>query len=262
MTAEAAIGRLRRDLALSAALKWALLGGAVAATLLLAGDWVQVGVLVALAGVWLGLTLGSRRGSALAAESSHLIAAGDYDAAEQQLERAIRSFSLFRTSKLLSLHQLAVLRHKQRQWGEAGALARALLRHRLGPLRHFGKSARLILAEASLETNDLAGAYQSLSALYGQRLSLGEATHLLRAQLDYESRIAAWQNMAAGLPAKVQLSELMSAYDAAQSQALLALAARKTGRRDWEQWLCDRAALLADVQELVVRRPVLRELWA
>jgi len=262
MTAQAVIGRLRRDLALSAALKWLLLGGAMAATLLLAGEWAQVGVLVALGGLWLALTIGSRRGSVLAAESSHLIAAGEYDAAEAQLEQAIRSFSLFRTSKLLSLHQMAVLRHKRRQWGDARALARALLRHRLGPLRHFRRSAQLILAEASLETGDLPAAYESLRSLYDQRLSLAESMHLLRAQLDYESRVGAWQNMAGGMPTKVQLAELMPAYDAAQSQALLALAARKTGRGDWEQWLCSRAALLADVQELVARRPILRELWA
>jgi hypothetical protein len=262
MTAQAAIGRLRRDLALSATLKWLLLGTAIAATLLLAGDWLQVGVLTAIGFVWLVLTWNSRRGSVLAAESTQLIAAGDFDAAEQQLEQAMRSFSLFRTSKLLSLHQLAVLRHKQRQWQESAALNRALLTQRLGALRNLQRPARLMLAEAQLETNDVAGAYQSLSALYDQRLSLGEALHLLKAQLEYESRIGAWPHMAANLPVKVQLAELMPAYDAGATQALLALAARKVGRADWEQWLCERAALLADVQELVVRKPQMRELWA
>jgi hypothetical protein len=48
----------------------------------------------------------------------------------------------------------------------------------------------------------------------------------------------------------------------ARTQALLALASKKIGRDDWASWLTRRAELLADVQELCSRRPVLWELWA
>jgi hypothetical protein len=48
----------------------------------------------------------------------------------------------------------------------------------------------------------------------------------------------------------------------ARTQALLALAAKKIGRDDWASWLTRRAELLADVQELCTRRPMLWELWA
>ena len=60
---------------------------------------------------------------------------------------------------------------------------------------------------------------------------------------------------------KVQLAEVMPAAPAAVSQALLALAASKIGRDDAAKWLGDRAALLADVQELVKQRPVVATLW-
>ena len=46
-----------------------------------------------------------------------------------------------------------------------------------------------------LELGDLRGAYSALAALYGQRLSLSEAMNLLLIQLDYESRIGAWEAM-------------------------------------------------------------------
>jgi hypothetical protein len=42
---------------------------------------------------------------------------------------------------------------------------------------------------------------------------------------------------------------------------MLALAARRTGRTDWEHFLRRRAELLADVSDLTAKRPVLSELW-
>ena len=63
------------------------------------------------------------------------------------------------------------------------------------------------------------------------------------------------------LPTRVQMCELMSANNAAQAQALLSLAARKTGRAEWETYLKRRAALLADPRKLIERRAVLKELW-
>ena len=47
----------------------------------------------------------------MAADSPSLIASGQFDEAEQEIEKVIRSFWLFRSVKLLSLHHLAVLRH-------------------------------------------------------------------------------------------------------------------------------------------------------
>ncbi len=261
ITARTAIARLRRDLALGWFLKVTI--AVVLIVAIIGGDeTTQTAAFFAVGIAWVALAMGSRRGSQLAAGSSSLIAAGLHEAAEVQLSHAIGKFSLFRSAKLLSIHHLALLRHTQQRFDESAQLSRALLGHRLGPLRALTKSARLMLASASVHLNDLPAAYTAISQLYAQRLSLGEALHLLRTQLDYESRIGAWTHMANGLPVKVQLAELMPTQDAAAVQALLALAARKTGQKEWEEWLCQRVGMLTDVGELTTRMPLLRELWA
>jgi hypothetical protein len=79
--------------------------------------------------------------------------------------------------------------------------------------------------------------------------------------LDYASRIGAWQAMMSSIGTKVQLSELMPTANAARSQALLALAAKKMQRHDLSQWLRRRAELLADPAEIVAERPFLNELF-
>jgi thioredoxin-like negative regulator of GroEL len=181
--------------------------------------------------------------------------------AEEQIETALRTFSLFRGAKMMTLHHLAVLRHAQRRWGDAAELCRALLRQKLGTFSGLARQSRLILADSLLETGDLRGAHDALSALYQQRLSLAEALSLMAVQLDYLWRINAWDAMLDGLPTKVQLAELTSTRNAARVQALLALAARRVGRKDWEDYLRRRVELLTDVDELIKERPVLHELY-
>jgi hypothetical protein len=53
----------------------------------------------------------------------------------------------------------------------------------------------------------------------------------------------------------------MPSSQSARTQALLALAAQKTGRADWAAWLAGRAQLLVDVQSLIAERPMLEEVW-
>lgn len=262
MNAQAAIARARRDLTVSAMVKFALLIGALIALFVVpavGGDnalW-----LVGIGAIWLILSFRSMKGSREIAMSPSLIANGRYEEAERQIEDALNSFNLFRTVKLLSLHHLAMLRHAQRRYQDAAAISRALLGQRLGPLSGLTKQTRLILADALLAMNDLRGAHEAIAGLYQHRLSLSEAMNLLQVELDYQARIGAWQQMAANLPSKVQLAELLPAQASAQTQALLALAARKTGRDDWAELLRRRAELLADVTELCKSRQVLWELW-
>jgi hypothetical protein len=219
-------------------------------------------VLALLGFAWIVLSYRSAMGSRMAADSQSLIAAGRYDAAEEQIEQVLGTFSLFRTSKLLGIHQLAVLRHAQKRWPDAAVLCRALIGRRLGPIKGVTKQCRLMLADAMLEMGDARGAHEALAGLYQHRLTLAEAINLLAVQADFHGRAGNWAELAAGMEAKVQLAELMPAPLAARTQALLALAAKKTGRGDWASWLTRRAELLADVQELCTRRPVLWELWA
>jgi hypothetical protein len=261
---QAAISRCRRDLTLGMILKAVLLGSALACFVLrgaLGVAFIDAAALLVVGAIWLTLSYRSIRGSRLAAGSPSLIAAGHLEAAEHQIEQALSSFSLFRTAKLMSLHHLAVLRHAQKRWADAAELCRAVLRQRLGNLKGISRQSRLILADALLELGDLRGTQEAIARLYDQRLSLAEAMNLLAVQLDYESRVNAWERLFAGVSTKVQLAELMPTPTGARTQALLALAAKKVGRDDWAAWLRRRVELLVDVGELVASRPVLRELW-
>lgn len=263
ISAEAAIQRIHRDLTLGRAVRWALAAAAVATIgLSVVGvDYAGMWGLAIVGGVWVYLSASSAKGTRLAAGSPSLISSGRFDEAEAQLDQALRSFSLFRTPKLLSLHHLATLRHAQRRWQEAAALCRALLGQNLGPLQALGKPARLVLAESLLELGDTRGAAEAVGGLYGQQLSVQQMQTLLSVQLDLQSRLGQWPEMLANVMAKVQLAELMPAKAAARAQALLALAAKKAGRADLAQWLRRRAELLADTQQLATERPILWEVW-
>jgi len=262
--AQVAIARFRRDVTLGAVLNATLLAGVFLCVLVGGAFNSRMGdvfVLMVLGVVWLTLGYQSMKGSRLAAGSPQLIAAGQFEMAEHQIEQALRTFSLFRTSKLLSLHHLAVLRHAQRRWADAAELCAALLRQRLGSLKGLSRQSRLILADSLLEMGDVNGAYAAIAELYQERLSLAEAMKLLAVQLDYLSRVHAWEAMLQGLQSRVELAELMNTATAARTQALLALAAKKAGKNDWSDYLRRRAELLADVRELTAARPVLAELW-
>lgn len=265
LAVDSAIARFRRDLALAAALRWALLFAAAAAIILqssaIAGGIAWTLALVIIGAIWLLLSYRSVRGSRIAAAAPVLIALGQYDQAEEHISRALNSFSLFKGVKLRGLHHLAVLRHAQGRHAEAAALGRAVLQQYPGAGNHLVRSARLLVAESVLETGDLAAAYEALMGLYTERLSLAEALELTLVQLDYLSRVGAWRDMLHGLPQKVELIELLEAPRAARAQGLFALAARKQNKKEWEHWLRRRAELLSTPEDLIKARPLLRELW-
>jgi hypothetical protein len=264
MPAQLAIARFKRDLTLGRVLNVILLAGIAFSFFFGGAINNQVGdvlLVLVIGAIWIFLGYHSIRGSRLSAGSPSLIAAGQFEQAEEQIEGALRSFSLFRASKMLSLHHLAVLRHAQRRWGDAAELCRALLHQRLGTMNALARQSRLILADSLLEVGDLRGAYDALTSLYQQRLTLAEAISLQAVQLDYLWRINAWDAMFSGVGTKVSLSELAGTPNAARMQALLALAARRLGRTYWEDFLRRRVALLVDVNQLVAERPILRELF-
>lgn len=259
-----AIDKTRRDMALGALLRWGLIVAGIFALLLQPLDSASnfaMGLLFGVGAIWLILGFRSIRGTRLAADSSSLIAAGQFDLAEQQIASALDAFSIFRMSKLLCLHDLAMLRHAQNRWQESALLCRALLTQRGGVGGGLDRSSRLILAESLLELGDLGGAHHNLTKLYSQRLSLRQALHLLYVQLDYSTRIGAWDSILMQLPGRVEMAELLPTHQAARMQAFLALAAKKTGRADWWNWLRRRVELLADIKQLCTDRPMLREVW-
>ncbi len=260
-----AIARFRRDLLIAALIR-SVMGAAVIAAILVrpivAPQMDGTILFVVIGGVWLALTWASDKGRQVATDVPGLIASGQFDEAETALAKSLQAFSIFRSGKLSALHSLALLRHTQRRWREAAMLCQAVLSQRLGPLDSIGRPTRLILADSMLELGDLQGAYDALSRLYDQRLSLNEVLKLLLIQLDYESRTGAWPAMMAHMMSKVELAELMPAEAAARVQALLAVAAGRIGRPDCATWLRRRAELLADPSRLAADRPVLAELWA
>ena len=103
----------------------ALLIASVFACLVFAPQSVRFTALAGIVGVWIALSITSARSSRIALDSPALIATGQFDEAERQIDLAMRAFSLFGPAKLRALHQLAVLRHAQRRWDEAAQLCRA-----------------------------------------------------------------------------------------------------------------------------------------
>ena len=265
MTVQDAIARFRRDSTLGALLKAALATGAVLVLLL---HFLPVGatinpsmLLMALAAVWLVLWYGTMKSSRLAAESSSLIASGMLEQAEAQIEQSLRFFSMSRSVKSLGLLNLALLRLVQKRWPDTALLCQELLATRRRPSEHVSKSGRLMLADSLLEMGDLRAAHEALTGLYRHRLTLSESLHLLRVQSDYLGAIGAWGELMRDVENKVALAEIMPPHHGARLQAMLALAAKQTGREDWANWLRRRVELLTDTRDLVASRPILGKLW-
>ncbi|MDB5321927.1 MAG: hypothetical protein JWN40_3558 [Phycisphaerales bacterium] len=260
-----AISRFRRDVTLSTLLK-AALGCGVGAVLAL--HFVSLGktidpslLLMGLGAVWLTLWYRTMKGSRLAAQSSTLIASGNLEQAEAQIEQSLRAFSMSRSVKSMGLLNLALVRLAQKRWPDTAMLCREVLAAKKGTSEHVNKSGRLMLADSLLEMGDLRGAHEALAGLYNHRLTLSEALSLLRVQTEYLARVGAWEQMIQGAVTKVALAEIMPMPNGARVQAMLALAAKRTGRAEWANWLRRRVELLVDVQELATQRPLLWELW-
>jgi len=264
ITVEHAIRALRRDRAVSMLVRTFLAGGLLLGFVggaMIGSLAASMIMFMAVGLAWAALTYRSALSAAAAADSPSLIATGQFDEAENLIEQAIRKPSVFPNAKLVNLHHLAVLRHAQRKWADSARLSRALLSQRLKSNQLLARASQLMLADALVELNDLPGAFESLSRMYSQKLSLDEALALLSVQLDYEAKVGAWEAMVRNIASRVQMAELMPTKESARSQALLGLAALKTGRPDWAGWLKSRAVLLIDSGELTDERPILLELF-
>jgi hypothetical protein len=265
ISVQEAISNFRRDVTVGLFLK---VGLGIGAGLTLGLHFTALGkfldptlLLMILGAIWLTLWYRTMKGSRLTAESTSLIASGQFEQAEAQIEQSLRAFSMSPTVKSMSLVNLAILRSARKQWGDAATLCHEVLSSKKGASEQVSKSSRLLLADSLLEMGDLRGAHDALSGLYRHRLTLGEALNLLRVQTSYLSRIGTWREIVRGIATKVELAELMPAAKSAQTQALLALAAKKTGNDDWANWLRRRVELLVDVPDLTRERPILSELW-
>ena len=261
---ESAIWRFRRDLTIGAMVRGVLVTGALVCILFTPSTGSGFNgalTLTVIGAIWLTLAYRSMKDSRLTAESPYLIATGRFDEAETRIDAALKSFSIFKPTKLVSLHHLAMLRHAQKRWQESALLCGALLTQRTKSLGGLSKPTMLLLVDNLLHVGDLNAAYAALGRLHRLRLNLAETMALEQLQLEYLARVQAFEPMLSQVKTKVQMAELMPAGQAARTQAYLALAAKKSGRNELSQWLKGRAELLVDPPTLVAERPILAELW-
>lgn len=191
--------------------------------------------------------------------TSFLIESRRFEEAEKSLLQSINRFTFHRAPRLGMLHNLAALRHAQKQYVESALLIDELLcQKRLeSGLR---QSLLLMRAECALEMNDLSSAHSVLSAV-STDMTVRDRLKFLELQVDYCARISAWGCVIESLPHKIELVELMPAWSAARVQAIMAFSALKTGQTEWACWLKRRAELLGDVRSIIESRSFLQELW-
>lgn len=263
MQVEQAIRRVNRDMILGWTVHILLGLGVLVA--LLGGAAMGVSP-VLLAGIpctlWVLLAINGMRETRDALRWPSLIAAGRLDEAQKQIEQAIGRFGVLRSVKLLSLHQLAVVKAAQRQYRDALDLSRAILQYRLPKDQAMRRASLLLLAGSAVECEQYTEAFAAMTRLRSMPLALDEQLSLLVAETNYMGRLGAWNEMAVSLSEKAKLAELMPTETSAQVQAWLALAARKTGNVQWEQYLVRRCGLLVEPSKLCDGVPVFRELWA
>jgi hypothetical protein len=259
---EQAIRRVNRAMVLMWALH-ALLACAVGAALIVGTILQLPSILLAAIPciLWVLLAVNGYRETHNAMRWPMLIASGELVKAEQEIESAIHGFSVLRSVKLMSLHHLAVLRMAQRNWSDAARLSKALQRYRLGRDGSLTRASLLVLAATATRVGQLRDAYEALQRLRAVPLTLDEQLSLLHAESAYLARIGAWETLCYRIDAKAKMAELMPSEAAAQTQALLALAAKRTGRDQWAGYLMKRCELLAEPAKLVGEEPLLGEVW-
>lgn len=211
--------------------------------------------------VWFAVIVVSVRARRLAIDAVPLIAAGEFGLAEDRLSQSLRSFSILRSSRLLGLQQLALLRHSQSNWADVAKLCREVIDRQRPRERSLDLPSRLMLAESLIELGEVQLAQREIGELAARRLALRETLVLTALQIETHVRAGEWPLATRNLEATLALAELMPPVVAARSHALLALAAKRQGLVDWHQFLALRARLLADLATLIRDRPFLREVF-
>lgn len=249
-------GRLRRQLLFDMTLHWAAVVVVLGGLALLLGSAEQssglhlLPVLLVFGG-WMLMNLISARVTRELPQLTAMVAI-DPELAERRLAEHLRRRPLVRWARLMLYHRLAMLRHRQRRFGEAAAICRAVLRHRLGPARDARAHLLLLFTESSLECRDIASAFGALSELNRTRLSLVESLQRLALQTRYELMGGHVEQAIDHSDRKVQLAEVMPAHQCGAMHAMLATAADRAQRAELAQGLWARAELLCP-PELIER---------
>ncbi len=171
-------------------------------------------------------------------------------AAESELAQQLKRRPLMRWVRLMLYHRLASVRHRQHRFHESAAICQAVLSQPLGPARKQRGPILLMLTEARLHCNDLAGAYTALLELHTEPQTLVESLQRLTLQTRYE--VLAGHDRAAliGVKQKLLLSELMPAEHCGAMHAMLTTSATRTGQLELADWLWRRSNLLCSPEQL------------
>ena len=219
-------------------------------TNLFMNDDLGSGILIAVCVIWVGLSIQARRKANLTSAASQMIAAGQLGEAREMLSRVCRGLCIHKAVLLMACHNLAVILQKERQWLAAWQiceLVRSWARKSNNEIRILSEAVR---AECSLAVNNLAGAYESLSALSGAALSISERLGVLQAEISYGIRVGRSDTVVADLANKVALAGLLPTEPAGLAHASLALAAHFAGQPARRDWLWRRATLYCPAEEL------------
>ena len=258
------VGLARRRLALARWTQMLLLlavGFGLAVGALIGLDWL-VWIALVLAMLWVFLVVRSARLLRRVREAWGALQIGRPDMAEARALEALQAPTLLRPVTHSALMVLAAAAAKQARHEEAAQLAAFVLSRGERLLVGDRAGAQMLLAESLLVMGQLQGARAAMMPLYAMRLSLNDAVRLLLLQLRLEAQLGAYGSMLDRLGAKIDMADLLPGPESAIAQALLGLAARRSGLIDWAQWLWRRVNLLADWATLGAREPVLAGLGA
>jgi hypothetical protein len=250
---------LRRRVVYAAAVRWFVLVSIVAGVLFAGplgmgsvGAWASIWLLCVLIG-WLILVFVSARTARLIQTASLLIAARRWEAADLQLERALRGATVFKAHLLMAGQQFASLLRGREAHADAVRVLRAVLRM----IRSWTRGARplvtvlrLMLADSELALDNTAGAYAALLPVYGTPLRLSERLLLLPIDLRYALTTGCARHAVTDLRERVRLAELLGSREAAWVHALLAEACAREGLTPQAAFLRRRAALYHDLDDL------------
>lgn len=221
---------------------------------------------------WIMLTtLGVRQVHATN-RASMMVAAGRLDLAEEHLVQTLRQFGIYRASKLLACHCLAVVVHGQKEYEAAAELCRAVVALGRTRSRPVARLCRILLADCSMVLGDIPAAVTALEPLRprpisierrgSQELSLAEQMLLLPIDLRCRIITGDLDRATADLVWRIRVAEILDSSRAAVAHALLAEACRRQGREVLAAFLRRRAELYHDLSELAATYPALADVLA
>jgi len=247
--------RLQRELAFDGAIRTAgmaalFLAFFVLLSVGLGGSTLTVALALGIVLGWVGLSaVGAKVAQAL--PGLPLLIESHPAAGEAKLADLMKKRALPRGVRLMLMVRLAMLRHRQQHFAESSAIAQTLLTTpRPGPAGQHRGQLLLLLVEARLELRDAAGAWLALVALAQTPLGLTEALQRMALRTRYELLVGEHAQTLAGIEQKASLSELMPAPQCGAFHAMLAAAAKRSGRDDWFDHLWPRVELLCTETEI------------